>query len=85
MSDRPSPANGKRNRTWGTREVCPSCGECLCFACHPQGPCVDESATESSVATLAFALGRARREAVTLATPQWGSLGVEGPAMAARR
>jgi hypothetical protein len=42
MSDRPSAANGKRNRAWGTRGECPACGQCLCFGCHPSGPCVDE-------------------------------------------
>ena len=42
MSDRPSAVNGKRNRAWGTRDACPACGQCLCFACHPTGPCIDE-------------------------------------------
>ena len=42
MSDRPTPTNGKRYRAWGTRELCPACGACLCFGCHPQGPCVEE-------------------------------------------
>lgn len=42
MSDRPMPTNGKRFRAWGTREQCPACGACLCFACHPQGPCVED-------------------------------------------
>jgi hypothetical protein len=42
MSDRPSAVNGKRNRAWGTRDACPACGQCLCFGCHPAGPCVDE-------------------------------------------
>jgi hypothetical protein len=44
MSDRPSAVNGKRNRAWGTRDACPACGQCLCFGCHPVGPCVDEQA-----------------------------------------
>jgi hypothetical protein len=42
MSDRPSAVNGKRNKAWGTRDSCPACGQCLCFGCHPTGPCVDE-------------------------------------------
>jgi len=42
MSDRPSAVNGKRNREWGTMSACPACGQCLCFGCHPTGPCVDE-------------------------------------------
>jgi hypothetical protein len=44
MSDRPSAVNGKRNRAWGTMHACPACGQCLCFGCHPTGPCVDEQA-----------------------------------------
>jgi|WetSurMetagenome_2_1015567.scaffolds.fasta_scaffold45390_2 hypothetical protein len=44
MSDRPSAVNGKRHRAWGTRDNCPACGRCLCFGCHPLGPCVDEYA-----------------------------------------
>jgi hypothetical protein len=47
VSDRPSAANGKRNRAWGTRHACPACGQCLCFGCHPAGPCVDEHACPS--------------------------------------
>ena len=42
MSDRPTAVNGKRNQAWGTTAACPECGECLCFGCHPHGPCVDE-------------------------------------------
>jgi hypothetical protein len=42
MSDRPTPVNGKRNQAWGTTSACPQCGACLCFSCHPHGPCVDE-------------------------------------------
>ena len=42
MSDRPTGANGKRNQLWGTTGLCPECGRCLCFACHPDGPCQDE-------------------------------------------
>jgi hypothetical protein len=44
MSDRPSAVNGKRNRAWGTLGDCPACGQCLCFGCHPAGPCVDDLA-----------------------------------------
>ncbi len=40
--DYPTPANGKRNSFWGTLHVCPDCGRCLCFACHPDGPCLDQ-------------------------------------------
>jgi hypothetical protein len=46
MSDRPTGANGKRNQAWGTTHECPACGECLCFKCHPHGPCVDEHTAE---------------------------------------
>lgn len=46
MSDRPTGANGKRNQAWGTTRVCPACGECLCFGCHPHGPCVDDHSPE---------------------------------------
>jgi hypothetical protein len=42
MSDRPTAVNGKRNQAWGTTSSCPECGECLCFGCHPHGPCCDE-------------------------------------------
>ena len=45
MNDRPSASNGKRYVYWGTTQSCPECGECLCFSCHPQGPCVDERKT----------------------------------------
>lgn len=44
MSDRPTGANGKRSQTWGTTDICPARGRCLCFACHPKGPCVGEDA-----------------------------------------
>ena len=42
MRDRPSPSNGKRDRFWGTLAQCPVCGRCLCYGCHPRGPCRDE-------------------------------------------
>lgn len=45
MSDRPTGANGKRNQSWGSTMTCPDCGRCLCFACHPEGPCLDEQAS----------------------------------------
>jgi hypothetical protein len=48
MSDRPSAVNGKRNLAWGTLHACPSCGQCLCFGCHPAGPCVDDTAHDES-------------------------------------
>ena len=53
MSNRPTAVNGKRNRAWGTTSECAACGECLCFACHPQGPCVDEHASIASDAETA--------------------------------
>jgi len=43
MSDRPSAVNGKRSQAWGTLGSCPACGECLCFGCHPAGPCLDDA------------------------------------------
>ncbi len=49
MRDRPSPSNGKRDRFWGTLAVCPECGRCLCYGCHPHGPCRDERAAEQSL------------------------------------
>jgi hypothetical protein len=42
MSDRLSSRNGKRHTLWGTLRTCPACGRCLCYGCHPQGPCIDE-------------------------------------------
>jgi hypothetical protein len=42
MGDRPNASNGKRHVFWGTLRLCPSCGRCLCFGCHPDGPCVDD-------------------------------------------
>ncbi len=42
VSDRPAAANGKVHVWWGTLRTCPACGHCLCFGCHPKGPCVDE-------------------------------------------
>ncbi len=63
MSDRPTAVNGKRNQAWGTTSACPECGECLCFACHPEGPCVDEHdaagkpvALQSSPETVGYGL-----------------------------
>ncbi len=49
MSDRPSPANGKRDLFWGTLRSCGICGRCLCYACHPRGPCADERTTAMQV------------------------------------
>jgi hypothetical protein len=46
MSDRPSAVNGKRNQAWGTLGDCPVCGQCLCFGCHPTGPCVDDESRD---------------------------------------
>ncbi len=53
MGDRPSAVNGKRHRAWGTTEPCPACGRCLCFGCHPAGPCVDEPAHAVSLSRAA--------------------------------
>lgn len=50
MSDRPSAINGKRSQEWGTMHICPACGQCLCFGCHPSGPCVDDEAGQSAQA-----------------------------------
>jgi hypothetical protein len=46
MSDRPSAVNGKRSQSWGPLHACPSCGQCLCFGCHPTGPCADDAARD---------------------------------------
>jgi len=51
MSDRPAAINGKRNQAWGTLHACPACGQCLCFGCHPTGPCVDDAALADGVAS----------------------------------
>jgi hypothetical protein len=42
MNDRPQAANGKQNTWWGSLRVCEVCGQCLCFGCHPEGPCFDD-------------------------------------------
>ena len=42
VGERPDAANGKYNQEWGTLKACRACGQCQCFACHPDGPCVDE-------------------------------------------
>ncbi len=49
MSDRPSPANGKRDVFWGTLRTCGVCGRCLCYACHPRGPCADARPTAAQI------------------------------------
>jgi hypothetical protein len=48
MSDRPSAINGKLSQSWGTLDACPACGQCLCFGCHPTGPCVDDAARDDA-------------------------------------
>ncbi len=48
MSDRPSAVNGKRSQAWGTLGPCPACGQCLCFGCHPAGPCLDDAPQHES-------------------------------------
>jgi hypothetical protein len=50
MSDRPIAVNGKRSQAWGTLRACPACGQCLCFGCHPAGPCVDDAPHAESFA-----------------------------------
>ncbi len=68
MSDRPSAVNGKRNKSWGTTVVCPACGQCLCFGCHPAGPCVDENAGDpasSSCEARPFHVGRTSRSSAS--------------------
>ena len=42
VSDRPKAANGRGHRWWGTLRICPVCRRCLCYVCHPKGPCVDD-------------------------------------------
>ena len=59
MSDPPSAINGKKNSAWGTLGACPSCGACLCFGCHPAGPCVDDedhahAATMTAVSPMVY-------------------------------
>jgi hypothetical protein len=49
MNDRLSPPNGKRHVFWGTLRTCPICGRCLCYGCHPQGPCLDEREAALSI------------------------------------
>lgn len=49
MSDRLSAANGKRDPLWGTLKTCPACGRCLCYGCHPRGPCVDDRAAATRI------------------------------------
>jgi len=58
MNDRPDASNGKRYVLWGTTETCPACGQCLCFGCHPEGPCVDErqAPPETSLSPAYFAI-----------------------------
>jgi hypothetical protein len=57
MSDRPSAANGKRNHDWGTLCECPVCGHCLCYGCHPSGPCLDDARPLGDRRARAAALG----------------------------
>jgi hypothetical protein len=68
MSDRPTGANGKRNQAWGTTDICPACGRCLCFACHPEGPCVgDKSQAVSPISRHARVVVAAGASIVTQA------------------
>ena len=77
MSDRPTPANGKRNQAWGTTSACPECGECLCFGCHPQGPCSDEhEAAQAAGGRSAYASDAPELAAWTFTSG--GSIGVGG-------
>jgi hypothetical protein len=77
MSDRPTAVNGKRNQAWGTTAACPACGECLCFGCHPHGPCVDEQDHAASIpGNTAFASGGLALGAWSFTSE--GSVGVAG-------
>ncbi len=76
MSDRPTAVNGKRNQAWGTTSACPECGECLCFACHPQGPCTDDHEHRSASSAASFASEGAAFQAWTVASE--GNIGVAG-------
>jgi hypothetical protein len=49
MNDRPSPANGKRDVFWGTLKTCVVCRRCLCYGCHPRGPCADERSAAAQI------------------------------------
>jgi hypothetical protein len=77
MSDRPTAVNGKRSQAWGTTSACPECGACLCFGCHPNGPCVDEHDRLAAPADMTpFAMDASGLGAWTF-TPE-GNLGVSG-------
>jgi hypothetical protein len=84
MSDRPSAANGKRSQSWGTLDACPACGQCLCFGCHPTGPCVDDAARDDAATrrlSAGFTSGHdgARFGVAWLLRERTGSTGVAGP------
>jgi hypothetical protein len=89
MSDRPSAVNGRRSQAWGTLCTCPACGQCLCFGCHPAGPCLDdETHSESSCGRgarsgFSAAAPGGRFEGVWMAGPPSGSAGVAGLRMRA--
>jgi hypothetical protein len=87
MSDRVSAINGKRNKEWGTTHECPACGQCLCFGCHPAGPCVDDHAAadaEPSFGRAAFASsGFGPSSAAWMATGTSGASGASGLRMRA--
>lgn len=53
MRDRMTPSNGKRDAFWGTLSVCGECGRCLCYGCHPDGPCRDEREAPATAAIAA--------------------------------
>jgi hypothetical protein len=58
MDLRPVPSNGKNNVFWGTRTLCSVCGRCLCFGCHPHGPCVDDRTKPARVEAEPVARGQ---------------------------
>jgi hypothetical protein len=89
MSDRPSAVNGKRSQAWGTLGACPACGQCLCFGCHPTGPCLDDEAHPGSsrgsgaLSGFSAAAPGGSFDGVWMAGPPSGSTGVAGLRMRA--
>ncbi len=55
MGEQLKAANGKQHVFWGTLRPCPACGRCLCFGCHPEGPCVDDREQEAAACTCGHA------------------------------
>jgi hypothetical protein len=85
MSYRPAAVNGKRSEAWGTLHVCPACGRCLCFACHPLGPCVDDAAMKVLAGQAVAVQDRGNSTfpaGWTIGVPAAGARGVSGLRMA---